>query len=217
LEENAWTQYFSFNSLLKLTSDQWPPSELLPDFRPALEDYLNEITLLSRRFLHLVAEALDLPATTFDKYADPIDDDYSRIKIVKYPPVRGYSQGCGPHKDSIGLWTFLLQADNERGLQVLNAGGEWIDAAPIENTLVVNIAAGFEAITGGLCPATTHRVLAARENPRYSVPFFMGMKFDTTLSDLKSNVPEVVQTITGTTKVWTIPSFKLMRRGRTMS
>jgi len=162
---------------------------------------MKEVTRLSRRFLHLVAEALDLPAMTFDCYADPIDDDHSRLKIVKYPPVHGFAQGCGPHKDSIGLFTFLLQADNERGLQVLNAAGEWIDALPIDGTLVVNIAAGFEAITGGLCPATTHRVLTAVERPRYSVPFFMGMKFGTTLQDLKNNVPDVVQSITGNKKV----------------
>jgi isopenicillin N synthase-like dioxygenase len=184
---------------------------MIPDFRPALENYLNQVTLLSRRFLHLVAEALDLPETEFDKYADPINDDYSRLKIVKYPPVRGFSQGCGPHKDSIGLWTFLLQADNERGLQVLNAAGDWIDAPPIDGTLVVNIAAGFEAITGGLCPATTHRVLTASENPRYSVPFFMGMKFGTTLADLKANVPSVVQSITGSRKVYLRSVVVLMK------
>ena len=73
---------------------------------------MNNIPLLSHRFLHLIEEALDLPADTFDKYADPVDDDYSRLKIVKYPPTEEISQGCGPHKDSIGLWTFLLQADN---------------------------------------------------------------------------------------------------------
>ena len=72
---------------------------------------------------------------------------------------------------------------------------------PIDRTLVVNIAAGFEAITGGLCPATTHRVLAPKSHTRYSVPFFMGMKFGTTLQDLKDNVPGVVQSITGNMKV----------------
>jgi isopenicillin N synthase-like dioxygenase len=166
-----------------------------------VEAYMNALTLLSRRFLHLVAESLDLPMEAFDQYSEPLDDDYSRLKIIKYPPVEGFAQGCGPHKDAVGLWTFLLQADNERGLQVLNSAGEWIDALPIEGTLVVNIAAGFEAITGGLCPATTHRVLTASKNPRYSVPFFMGMRFGTTLRDLEDNVPDVVRSITGNVKV----------------
>ena len=186
--------------------DQWPPVNLLPNFRHVMEKYMDQVTKLSRHFLHLVAEALELPPNAFDQYADPIDDDYSRLKIVKYPPVRGFAQGCGPHKDSIGLFTFLLQADHERGLQVLNAAGEWIDALPIDGTLVVNIAAGFEAITGGLCPATTHRVLTAVERPRYSVPFFMGMKFGSTLQDLRTNVPSVVQSITGNRKVITFHS-----------
>jgi isopenicillin N synthase-like dioxygenase len=48
--------------------DQWPPSQLLPEFRPAMETYLNEVTLLSRRILHLAADGLDLPAAMFDKY-----------------------------------------------------------------------------------------------------------------------------------------------------
>ena len=156
-----------------------------------METYLNEVTLLSRRFLHLVAEALDLPATMFDKYADPLNDDYSPLKIVKYPPVKGYAQGCGPHKDAMGLWTFLLQVNNERGLQVLNSVRQWIDASPIEGTLDW-LSISLPDFTGGLCPATTHRVLTASENPRYSVPFFMEMKFDTTIADLKANVPKVV-------------------------
>jgi isopenicillin N synthase-like dioxygenase len=82
----------------------------------------------------------------------------SRLKFVKYPPAAQDSQGVGPHKDSAGLFTFLSQ-DNTGGLQVLNKNGEWIDVAPIEGSLVVNIQQGFEAITGGICAATTHRVI----------------------------------------------------------
>ena len=54
-------------------------------------------------------------------------------------------------------------------------------------------------------------------NPRYSVPFFMGMKFDTTLADLKANVPAVVQTITGVAKVSVNPVWELARRERMLS
>ena len=80
-----------------------------------------------------------------------------RLKFIKYPQAPPQSQGVGPHKDSTGLFTFLSQ-DDTGGLQVLNRNGEWIDAPPIEGSLVVNIQQGFEAITGGVCTATTHRV-----------------------------------------------------------
>jgi len=82
----------------------------------------------------------------------------SRLKFVKYPASAPDSQGVGPHKDSAGLFTFLSQ-DDTGGLQVLNKNGNWIDVPPIEGSLVVNIQQGFEAITGGVCAATTHRVI----------------------------------------------------------
>lgn len=81
-----------------------------------------------------------------------------RLKFVKYPQSPPGSQGVGPHKDSTGLFTFLSQ-DDTGGLQVLNKNGEWIDAPPIEGSLVVNVQQGLEAITGGICAATTHRVI----------------------------------------------------------
>jgi isopenicillin N synthase-like dioxygenase len=111
---------------------------------------------LGREFVHFVAECLSLPVDTFDEFLG----EMSRLKFVKYPPSAPGSQGVGPHKDSIGLFTFLAQ-DDVGGLQVLNKSGEWIDAVPIPGSLVVNVAQGFEAITGGVCSGTTHRVLVS--------------------------------------------------------
>lgn len=104
--------------------------------------------------MHLVAESLSLPTDTFDDFKG----NMSRLKFVKYPPSTANSQGVGPHKDSAGLFTFLSQ-DDTGGLQVLNKDGEWIDVPPVEGSLVINIQQGFEAITGGICAATTHRVI----------------------------------------------------------
>ena len=43
----------------------------------------------------------------------------------------------GAHTDS-GFLSLLLQ-DDVGGLQVMNGAGEWVDAPPVENTLVVNL------------------------------------------------------------------------------
>ena len=83
-----------------------------------------------------------------------------RLKFVRYPQSEPGSQGVGPHKDSTGLFTFLSQ-DPVGGLEVLNKSGHWISAPYVEGTFVVNVQQGFEAITGGLCPATTHRVIVS--------------------------------------------------------
>ena len=125
-----------------------------PGAQSIVDGYVAKIDDLAQRFVRLVAESLSLPVDTFDSFKG----NMSRLKFVKYPPAAKNSQGVGPHKDSAGLFTFLSQ-DNTGGLQVLNKNGAWIDVPPIEGSLVVNIQQGFEAITGGICAATTHRVI----------------------------------------------------------
>jgi isopenicillin N synthase-like dioxygenase len=163
---------------------QWPANELLPNFKKVLMTYHAEVTALSYRFVHLVAEALALQPSAFDSLFQ--GNPQHRVKVVRYPPSTNSEQGVGPHKDSSGWWTFLLQADDQEGLQVLNHSGEWISAPPIEGTFVVNIGQGFEVATGGRCPATTHRVISPQNGrERYSVPFFQGIDLNVGVDDLK--------------------------------
>jgi len=91
------------------------------------------------------------------------------------------------------LSSYLLQASDHRGLQVRNQSGHWIDCPPIPGTLVVAVGQGLEAITGGVCASTTHRVLSpkAGTGPRYSVPFFQGVSFDAKFEDMA--VPEEIR------------------------
>ena len=166
---------------------QWPSHEILPEFKKIMTTYHNEVTALSHRFVRLVAEALGLPPTAFDPLFQ--GNPQHRVKVVRYPPSTTSDQGVGPHKDSSGWWTFLLQADDQEGLQVLNHGGEWISAPPIEGTFIVNIGQGFEAATSGRCPATTHRVVSPRNGrERYSVPFFQGIDLNVGVEDLRKLV-----------------------------
>jgi isopenicillin N synthase-like dioxygenase len=145
--------------------------------------YHAEVTALSYRFVRLVAEALELPPTAFDILFR--GNPQHRVKVVKYPLATDSDQGVGPHKDSSGWWTFLLQCDDQDGLQVLNHSGEWISAPPINDTFVVNIGQGFEVATGGRCPATTHRVMSPQNGrERYSVPFFQGIDLNVGVDDL---------------------------------
>ncbi|KAM0478887.1 hypothetical protein ACHAPX_004865 [Trichoderma viride] len=157
--------------------NQWPTG--LSELQPIVEGYISELTLLGERFLTLVAQALDLPSHTFESFLS----DQHRLKLVHYPAVTGSGQGVGPHKDSSGGWTFLLQASppNVKGLQVLNKAGDWIDVPVVPGTLVVNIGQAFEVVTHGVCKATIHRVLSSGDE-RFSIPFFQGVRRDLTKS-----------------------------------
>ncbi|KAF5968102.1 epoxide hydrolase [Fusarium bulbicola] len=124
--------------------NQWPNA--LPELKGVVTRYIEELTLLGEQFLRLVARALDLPDDIFFSYLS----DQHRLKLVHYPASTTSSQGVGPHKDSSGWWTFLLQASPEvNGLQVLNKSGSWIDVPAIPDTFVVNIGQAFEVVTNG--------------------------------------------------------------------
>ncbi|KAI4139965.1 MAG: hypothetical protein L6R39_006028 [Caloplaca ligustica] len=156
------------------------------------------MSTLSTTFTSLIAEALRLPPTAFDRFFD--EDQQHKLKIIKYPDLsrlpheeREQQQGVGPHKDSM-LTSYLLQASHHKGLQAQNLKGEWIDCSPLPGTLIVAIGQGLEALTHGVCKSTTHRVLSpsAGEGPRFSIPFFQGVSYDATFESV--DVPrEILQ------------------------
>jgi isopenicillin N synthase-like dioxygenase len=179
-----------------------------------MEDYISEASVLARSFTALIAEALDLPPNSFDQAFD--DPGQHKLKLIKYPPppssiddAAGF-QGVGAHKDS-GFLTFLLQATSHHGLEVQNKAGEWISAAPIPNTFVVNIGRALEALTGGVCTATTHRVSLRRENfvdskgnllgPRFSFPVFQGVSPDLSAEKISLIIPSHIRDLVKDDKV----------------
>ncbi|KAK0117971.1 hypothetical protein ONS95_012282 [Cadophora gregata] len=173
---------------------QWPSPSYLPNFKPVYSEYITCMGEISIFFTSLIAEAIGLSPTAFNKYFD-IDQQH-KLKIVKYPDLKELGlwkegeavpegQGVGPHKDSM-FTSYLLQVTKHRGLQVQNLAGEWIDCPPIDNTLVVAIGQGMEALTQGVCMSTTHRVLspAPGSGARFSVPFFQGVSLDAEFDEL---------------------------------
>jgi isopenicillin N synthase-like dioxygenase len=145
-------------------------------------------------------EILGSATATAHSYLPP----QHRIKLLRYPPsppgTQSNSQGVGSHKDSSGWLTFLYQVGNEEGLEVLSSSGEWIRARPIPNSFVVNFGNAFEAATEGAVKATIHRVIAPGpdSNVRYSIPFFMGLPLDMTVSEIREHIPEHVRKLRST-------------------
>ncbi|PVU88283.1 hypothetical protein BB561_005938 [Smittium simulii] len=175
------------------TEYQWPSDQDVNGFRETYLELLQQYKTLSLRLLGLIARALELPENSFEQYFTKIHQ--TRGKVIKYPAVseldpKDGNQGVGPHIDSAGLITILYQASDLPGLQVQNHSGEWIDATPIPGTLVVNLQNGLDTLTGGITPATTHRVLSppAGRGPRYSIPYFEGVRLDQPFKAL--NIPK---------------------------
>ena len=96
--------------------------------------------------------------------------------------------GVGEHTD-YGYLTLLLQ-DNSGGLQVKLADGSWIDAPPVDGSLVVNLGDALEHNTGCLIKATPHRVRHTSSSNRLSFPFFFDPSFSKRMESIVSQLPE---------------------------
>ena len=177
--------------------NQWPEESACPGFRRRVTAFLDDAASLSRRLMELLALSLDLPRDFFD-------DDFRgrpnvQAKIASCPSApegspRASSFGVGAHTDS-GYLSLLLQ-DDVGGLQVQNGHGEWIDAMPIDGTLVVNLGEMLQLRTRGYYLATPHRVVSkaasgAGSPPRLSVPYFWNPRLDAVIEPMES-LPETL-------------------------
>lgn len=135
-------------------------------FSNLFEAYLHEIQNISELLTVLVAEALDLDPAVFNKFFQkPL---LNAVRAASYPspydldPTEKEFQGVGPPKDGSFL-TYLLQGTEHTSLEVQTKSGAWVQVPPIPDTFVINIGRLLEAITHGVCVATTHRVMLNRE------------------------------------------------------
>ena len=172
--------------------NQWPDQHV-PTLRPHVQQFMKEMEVLSRRLMTYLAMSLDLPANYFDDTFGTCPN--VQLKICHYPAVANADHnnedvsnddkaramfGVGPHTDS-GYLSLLLQ-DNVGGLQVQNGEGRWIDAPPIDGTIVVNLGEMIQLATQGYFLATPHRVLNVErqqeDSGRFSMPYFWSPHLD---------------------------------------
>ena len=146
--------------------NQWP--EFMPDLESAAMEYFEHAHQVAHHLMRGFALGLGLDQQFFLKTSSrPL----SRASFVYYPaqPAElGADQfGVGPHTD-FGVLTVLCQ-DSVGGLQVEDINGEWIQAPPIDGTLVVNVADLLSRWTDGAYKSTPHRVVNSSGNERLSM------------------------------------------------
>lgn len=150
----------------------WPAE--IPSFRDDVYGLYQALDALGGKLLESIAHYLDLPG---DFFVDAVRDGNSVLRLLHYPPMPPNPEGirAEAHED-INTITLLLGAE-EAGLQLLTREGEWIDVAPPDGALVVNMGDMLQRLTNHVLPSTTHRVrnpAADRAHlPRYSIPFFL--------------------------------------------
>ena len=174
--------------------NQWPTrrsGNVIPGgFRWDLLGLFNSCHWLHIKILRAIALGLGIDEHWFDDYAKVGDNT---LRLLHYPAVdRGMFERnkgqvrAGAHTD-YGSITLLFQ-DNRGGLQVQHPDGKtWVDAKPIEGSIVVNAGDLLARWSNDAIKSTLHRVveppLAGDQSnsetypPRYSMAYFCNPDF----------------------------------------
>jgi isopenicillin N synthase-like dioxygenase len=120
------------------------------------------------------------------------------VRLLYYPPpkhplpstITSEEQqiGLGAHSD-YECFTLLLTSTTP-GLEILKPSGQWHVASYIPDTFIVNVADFLMRWTNGLYKSTVHRVVNRSAEPRYSVPFFFSVNYDTVIETLPTCLKE---------------------------
>ncbi len=164
--------------------NQWPDEALAPGFRAAVQAYDAAVCSLSHRLMQIVALGLGLSADHFVRY---MQDPMPVLRLLHYPPQPATAKpgqiGCGAHTDWGGI-TVLAQ-DDAGGLQLQSLGGEWIEAEPVEGSVVVNLGDLMQRWTNDRYRSTLHRVINRHSGrDRYSIAYFFDIDYHAEVSAL---------------------------------
>ncbi len=146
--------------------NQWP--DCVPQLQAAAMEYFNQAHEVAYQLMRGFALGLNLPENFFLRSCTrPI----SRGSFVYYPPQNTHESttrfGVGPHTD-FGVLTVLCQ-DDVGGLQVQDVNGDWVQAPPINDTLIVNVGDLLSRWTDGAYKSTPHRVINTSGRERLSL------------------------------------------------
>lgn len=145
----------------------WPE---LPGVRERALAWLADLERLGIELLARMSLALGLGADAFDPGLRP----YTLMKWIRYEPQPDPlpRPGVAPHVD-FSLLTLTLQ-DGTGGLGVRRRDGSWCEVEPAPGELLLHAGELLQFATGGLVPATPHRVVnPSRRRARLSVPVFV--------------------------------------------
>ncbi|KAF5586490.1 gibberellin 20-oxidase [Fusarium subglutinans] len=157
----------------------------LVGFRKDMLRFFEKCRQLHVEVMKAIAVGMGLDDRFFDSFVDVGDNT---LRLLHYPAVdsnifktKPGTVRAGAHSD-YGSITLLFQ-DARGGLQVKSPTGEFVDATPIEGTVVVNAGDLLARWSNDTIKSTIHRVVEPPQKqaeaypPRYSIAYFCNPNF----------------------------------------
>ncbi|KAI5797023.1 hypothetical protein FPQ18DRAFT_366302 [Pyronema domesticum] len=176
--------------------NNWPVEEATSEasFRQTMTAFYSTCQSLHIQVMRCLALGLGLQEEHFDSFIDAADNN---LRLLHYPatPASVFKQNvgqvrAGKHTD-YGTITLLFQ-DTRGGLQVRGPQGTWVNATPIEGTIVVNAGDLLARWSNGKIMSTEHQVVEPPSEPeegwhpaRYSCAYFCNPNAEATIEALR--------------------------------
>ncbi|KAL2075569.1 hypothetical protein VTL71DRAFT_512 [Oculimacula yallundae] len=177
--------------------NNWPPPENDSEavaFKETMLSFFETCKDLHVNVMRAIAVGMGLEEGYFDKYTDGGDNT---LRLLHYPEVEKsvFSSNklqvrAGEHTD-YGSITLLFQ-DMRGGLQVKSPKGTFVDATPVEGSVVVNAGDLLARWSNDTIKSTLHRVVEppAPEQgdvhpARYSIAYFCNPNFESQIEAIE--------------------------------
>ncbi|KAL7927924.1 hypothetical protein ACQKWADRAFT_318007 [Trichoderma austrokoningii] len=165
--------------------NNWPKDQgAVTGFKEDMKSFFQQCKALHVQVMRAIAMGMGFEEGFFDRFVDVGDNN---LRLLHYPEVKSEvfntpgQVRAGEHSD-YGSITLLFQ-DNRGGLQVRSPNGNFIDATPIENTIVVNAGDLLARWSNDTIKSTVHRVVEPPRKEgktypaRYSIAYFCNPNF----------------------------------------
>ncbi|KAG9204300.1 hypothetical protein G6514_001374 [Epicoccum nigrum] len=173
--------------------NKWPSGDqAATDFKKDMLGFFQTCKTLHMQVMRAIALGMGIEESWFDGFTDAGDNT---LRLLHYPGVAksvfkrtdGQLQvRAGEHSD-YGSITLLFQ-DKRGGLQVRSPKGTFVNATPIEGTIVVNAGDLLAQWSNDTIKSTKHRVVEPPAQiegdgsesypPRYSIAYFCNPNYD---------------------------------------
>ncbi|KAL7791036.1 hypothetical protein V8C37DRAFT_410622 [Trichoderma ceciliae] len=172
--------------------NNWPVEEgTVTGFKADMKGFFEECKALHVEVMRAIATGMGFEENFFDGFVDVGDNN---LRLLHYPAVKSEvfsipgQVRAGEHSD-YGSITLLFQ-DDRGGLQVKSPNGNFVDATPIEGSIVVNAGDLLARWSNDTIKSTIHRVVEPPRKEgemypsRYSIAYFCNPNFKDTIEAL---------------------------------
>ncbi|KAM3340499.1 flavonol synthase/flavanone 3-hydroxylase [Capsicum galapagoense] len=140
-------------------------------FRAVLEEYIENMKLLSDSLLKAMATSLNMEENCFLDQCGEHRTMVARFNFYPPCPRPDVVLGVKPHADGSAI-TILLQDEEVEGLQVLK-DDHWYRVPVVKYGLLINVGDQVEIMSNGVFKSPMHRVVTNAERERNTLAVFI--------------------------------------------